>query len=244
MLTEQKALAYISRRIPDSIFRGFPVEFYIDILNDETLPTYSTYYPYVVRGIRVTGKDIIHSMNPTISAEGFSRYNIPITNKGDEYFDISTYYLNGQGIGQAGLGYAQSLSDAMHSRLLSAMPGPGVHNTIMFEEPNIARIEPAMNSHVDFTLNMKRVRKIYEIPLAMRNRLFQLFLGDVKIALYNDLREIEDGGIYNGVEIKGTAITSLDNGEDIRNTEIEFFESDYYKNPERFEEIMGFNDGY
>ena len=235
MLTVNKLLKRLKRMMPTPIFEAVDTDFYVEILLEETLPLFSSYYPKLERGIVVTRENAVKVINRSNNKEAFNKYIIPMKDDLYPYIGIAVSYypLNKTG----GSLYNPSLTQVAIEKVWAASNSVTSKYALEFEEPNIINIDPDPMMHVDFTLTMHRVRKLEEIKNGYHDLVKQLFEADVKIALYNKLYAAADGGTFGGIEIKDY-LSDFKDYEGKREEIIEKFEEDYYKDPDRFEEIF------
>ena len=237
MLHMNRLMKFLSYRIPKPLLDSVDDDFFFDILLDMTLPTYSLYYPHIVRGIRVKETNAIKSFNPTIGREAIERYVIPNSEPEYEYIGVSTFFHH---LNTLGSGLTTTMStpvNSMYNNILSSVSDGGVNVTCKFEPPDIVRIEPAAVNHVDFTVNMKRVCKIEQVQASYVNDFMKLYEADIKVAMYNLFYNVREGGSYGGVELS-SLVGDYGEFEDKRNEIIEIWEGDYWKNSDRYQEIF------
>jgi hypothetical protein len=240
MLNETMLLRHLQRQLGSDIFGAFETDWYMDILNEETLITYSTYYPFLIKGIVIQQKDAIESWHPQTGQKAFYRYKIPMENPDDRIIGIEWFYFAGNhNEGSTFSGLNPILTDALMQKVKSYMPIPAIRFMARFQPPDLCYVEPVPFVHQDFTLVVNRVRYLHEIPLTMRLYFLKLFTYDVKDAIYNEIKSARESGTYNGIEVN-SYISDYSSANADRDALLEVFEADYFKNPERFETLMQF----
>lgn len=233
-MNETLLLRRLQRRIGSKLYNCVDEQFFMDVLNEETLETFSSYYPKLVRGIRITAADAIPTYDPQTGVTEYHRYVIPKLNPdSDEYIGIEQFLFPGQGFEQTMTGFNQPLVDAAFAKIRSLEPIPPIRYTCTFEEPNFCLISPYRRNHVDFTLVMQRKIKLSEIPNGLEEYFLRLFTFDCKLALYNEFPAARESGVINGIEVN-TTLSDFSNAAADREALLDIFEEDYYKNPDRF----------
>lgn len=233
MFNETMLLRRLQRRIGSRLFSCVPVDYYIDVLNEETLETFSSYYPKLIKGVRITINDAIPTYDPQKGVEEYHRYRIPKLNPEDEYIGIEQFLFNGQGYEQAMVGFNPPLADACFGKIRSMMPIPAIRYTCSFEEPDFCLVTPYRRNHTDFVLTMQRKTRLNEIPNGLQEYFLRLFTLDCKIALYNEFPSARENGVINGIEVN-TNLSDYSSAVSDREQLLDVFESDYQTNPERF----------
>lgn len=239
MINESMLLRKLKRKISSHIFESLSTDWIMEILQDETLMVMSTYYPYIVRGIVIRECDAIISKHPQTGHIAKYKYRIPTETPDIPFIGIEAYYFPGNGLMDRYTGIAPSPVDAMMGKLRSTMPVPEIRYSVMFEPPNVAFIDPIPRIHRDFTLDMERVRRLHEFPLTFFEYLTNLFVCDVKIAIYDEYKNARDSSVLGGVEVQ-TYISDFSDAKSERETLLEKFDADYYKNPERFRSFVSY----
>ena len=234
MFNETTLLRRLSRRIGRKLFECLDEEYFLDILNEETLVTFSTFYPKIVRGIRITASNAIPVYDPITGIQQYQKYWIPTLNPEDEYLDIEQYFFIGQGLEQSLIGANPPLLEGLFSKLTSLQPQAPVKWSVTFESPNFCEIHPFRRNHVDFVLNMQRKVRLNEIPSGLWEYFLKLFVLDVKWTIYNDYPNARDSGIINGIEID-TKIGEFSSAESDRESLLDTLNKDFALNPDRFD---------
>ena len=224
--------------MPKAVYNAVDLDELTSILFEETLPTYSEYYPKIENGIVVYRDNAIPTVNKSNNTTAYPKYIIPMEDELYPYIDISVDYYP---INYAGGTMSNpNVAQAAISRVSSAANNATVLYVVGFEAPNILTISPVPYAHVDFTVDMKRVRKLSEIKVGYHEWVKQLYEADVKIALFNKFYEMVGGGTYGGVELKDY-ISQFEGYEDKREELLEKFQEDSYKDPDMFNEMMLFS---
>jgi hypothetical protein len=243
MITEAMVLNKIRREIGDDIQKVMPPSWFINIVEDETLITWSIYYPKIIRGVIITVKNGIRTKHPQSGLEVMYKYKIPKDDPSHEYINIEQFFYPGNNV------YNQASStlpmmNAVQQMVLKAMPSAQFFNTVRFsvrfEPPDICYVDPIPFSHVDFSLNMQRKCKLWEVPLYYRELFLNLCICDIKLALYNKFKNLRDGQTFQGVEIQ-TSISDFNDAKSERKELLDLFRKDFFKNPDRFSADMFFS---
>lgn len=234
MLNETTLLNHLRRRIGSQLFNALDIDYFLEILNEETLSTWSTYYPKLVKGIKITSACAIPTFDPINNCQEYHKYKIPKLNPEDEYIGIEKFIFNGQGYEQAYAGFNGPLADAAISKVRSILPIPAVRWKAEFEAPDFVEVYPYRRSHQDFVLIMQRKVRLSEIPAGLHGIFKKLFVLDVKATIFADFPAARESGVLNGVEIN-TTISEFSNAESDREAVLQILDDDYYKNPDRFE---------
>lgn len=237
MLNETTLLRHLQRQLGSKLFDALDIDYFMDILNEETLITWSTYYPKLIRGVKITQACAIPTFDPINNVQEYHKYKIPKFNPEDEYIGIEKFIFNGQGYEQAYAGFNGPLADAAISKVRSLLPIPAVRWRAEFESPDFCDVYPYRRVHQDFVLIMQRKVRLSEIPSGLWELFKKLYVADVKIAIYNEFPAARDSGVLNGIEIN-TNISEFSNANSDRDTYIEKMDGDYYKNPDRFETFL------
>ncbi len=235
---------YMKYHLPDALFLAVDNEFFVDILMEFTLPLYSTYYPRIIKGITVTSKMAVKTINEANEVEGISKYVIPMRDEAYPYIGIATFaYSRNGGPGQYNGAGMPSPTQAMMSRVMSSLGTNDVSFTGNFEFPNIIEIDPPPGYHTDFTVSMKQCRKLVEVKAGYHEWFRELFECDCKVALYNKFYSVKGGGIFGGVDLKDY-ISDLEDYKNTRKDLIDKFAKDYFKDADRFSEIFNYSAGH
>lgn len=241
VFNETYLLRQLQYALGSKLFNCFDQEYFIDILKMKTLVLYSTYYPKLIRGVRITKDCAIPTIDPKTGMTNYYRYKIPKFDPEDEYIGIERWIFNGQGYEQAAAGMGGIAADAIYSKIRSMLPIPPVRWRATFEAPDFCEVFPYRVNHDDFVLVMQRLVRLTEIPSGLWESFTELFIADVKLAIYNEFPAARNSGVLNGVEID-TNISEFSNAESKRDEIKELFNKNYCLNPDRFEalNIAGF----
>jgi hypothetical protein len=238
MITESMVLYRLRIELGTDIFKVFPPEYFLDIINNETLYTWSHYYPQIIRGIYITKDSAIQSIHPQTGRSCIYKYKIPKETEDDTFIGIEEAFLPHN----ATLNQTFSNLPIMNSVLAltnPALPNAPYYNSIrysaLFAPPDIVYLDPIPSmGHLDFSLNMQRLCKLYEIPLYFRELFLQLCTCDIKIALFNEFKNLRDGSAnYQGLEVN-SYIGEFGEAKGERKELLEAFRKDFFKNPIRF----------
>lgn len=238
MITESDLIRYIK------IFLGqrFSIEsqqWYLDVINTLSLPTFSRYYPKYVRNILITEKDAILSYNPTTRQHSKFKYKIP--NHGEDviYLDVDNFYhpYNDRSSSMSGIFPGGNfVSMLATSKVLSALPHVNSLYTVFFESPDILIVHPIPHSHVNFTVDMKCVRPLNQIMPMYRDDFYKLCLLDIKIALYNKYINLRSSGNFGGMELN-PMLDDFSSAESDRESLLEKFKAD---SPKQYNNMISY----
>ena len=236
-LTANLLMKRLRRRMPDPVYQSVSADFYMDILMEETLPLISSYYPKIRKGIVVTADMGVTTTNEFTRMSNITKYVIPLDDEDNGYIGISTFDhpMNSRGGGSYG---SPALRDVNYARVLSALPTAPVRLTPAFEFPNVISLDPPPKGHINFTVSLQQVKKLGEIKLGYHEWTKKLFEADCKIALYHKHYLAIDGGSYGGIPIKDL-ISKYEAYEEVREGIIKEMDKDYYKDADRYEEMLG-----
>lgn len=241
MISKSELIRKLKRSLGDKLFRLAESTNMIDeVLEDETLNTYSEYYPELV-SIRITNDDAIPYTDYNGKFYPFMYYRIPkvLPNSGIyrsrkyEWRDIENYHLSGNDSSDVYSG-GNFMLNQFYLTARSAMPHTRSYYQVTFQEPDILKVDPPLQIHRNFEVVMQAKRTLDTVLNNMRTLFMQLFVYDMKIALYNRFKHEGGSQTYGGIEID-MKIDDFSNAESDRQTLIEIFDKDWYKNPERFE---------
>jgi hypothetical protein len=241
MIDETMLLRRLQRKLGSQIYSAFNPEWFMDICNEESLITFSTYYPFLIKNIIVTIDYAIPSIQVQTGQQAqCAVYSIPKDNPDDMYLGIEwSYFPGNHNEGSSFSGLNPMLTDALYQKVRSYLPIPPIRYMAYFEPPNLCKVQPIPTVHQDFVLTMQRVRYLTEIPMGLREYFLKLFELDVKNSIFNEIKNARNTGVYNGIEVT-TYIDEYSTAESERQEILDVFENDYYKNPERFETMMQF----
>ena len=232
----------LKNRLPAPVYMAVDSEFWIDILMSETLPTMSTYYPKVIRGITVDGKMSIETLDSYGRKNRSCKYVIPLVDEMYPYIGISSfnYPRNYTGGGT----YANSgFVDAFAAKVMSSANMPDVRFTASLESPNIVVINPPPKVHMDFSISLYQMKKLEEIRTGYHEMFKDLYEADCKIALFYKFFNVSDGGAFGGIELKDY-IADFKEYESKRVEILSSMDADYFMDPDRFEEVANIQAGF
>lgn len=181
-ISTTKILRYIKRNLGAS-HRPLPIsdEDIIDIIQDDTLTTFSNYFPYL--------------------------YNVEIKATNRVPNRAGVYFIDGDGLEILGVfdvkrthgspfleGYADSYVSAVdgmsHQLITDISSYTQVPTTFEFLPPNMVEVFPKnyFNENMLVTLKCVHPAHLATVPLSMREEFYTLALLDVKIALWQILK--------------------------------------------------------
>lgn len=194
-VSQTSLMRYIKRHLGAS-HRPLPIddEEIIEIINDESLVTYSKYFPYLY-DITVTPNDAVPGTT--------GRYFIDVD--GLEVLGIfNTYRTSGNPFLEGFPGQYVNPTDGIQNQLINNLASyTQVPTTFEFLPPNVMEIFPKYiyNENIMVTVKCVHPSHLATIPLSMRDEFYKLCLYDVKIALWHILKQ------YSGLN---TAVGSID----------------------------------
>jgi hypothetical protein len=244
MITESMALWEIKSEIGIDVFKVFPPEYYMEIINNKTLPEFSTHYPFLQKNINIYLQNGIRTVHPQTGKSCIYRYKIPKENEEDVFINVEQFYYPGN------LNYSQTWSNApilngamrlIGNALPNAAHYAALKYTVLFYPPDILEISPPPMNHVDFVVCMQRMCRLHEIPMYYRSYFLALAVCDVKIALYNRFKNLKDGVNYQGLEIS-TYISDFQEAKSERQELVDKFRKDWFKDPSRLSGMLQFID--
>lgn len=241
-LTINTLISRMKKRLPGPVFQSVDNDFWIEILLEESLSLFSSYYPTVVKGILVTQDMAIETIDMKRRRNKSSRYAIPMVDELYPYTGISTFHYPRNYLG-GGVFSHNGVVDAVTSKIISSTNPVDVKYTATFEAPNVIVITPPPYTHLDFNLSLYRLKRLEEIDTGYHELFKKLYEADCKIALYHKFYTVSEGGTFAGIDLKDY-VAGFNDFEDKRNEYIEEMEKDYYKDPIRFEEIFNYNVSY
>jgi hypothetical protein len=234
---ETMLLRKLQRRIGSKLFQAVDIQFFIDILYEETIDTFSTYYPKLVKGVAITQSCAIPTYDPVNHLQRYQRYKIPKYDKDIEYIGIEQAIMQDQGFENTFTSITPPLVDAAFGKVRSLLPTTVISYTTTFEEPDFCIVSPYRNNHIDFVLIMQRKTRLSEVSMGMQEYFTRLFALDCKLAIYNEFPGARDSGTINGVEVN-TSISDFNGAASDREALLDIFEGDYHTNPERFASML------
>lgn len=238
MLNETFLLENLRIALGSKLFECIEPKWYINILNIKTKYLWSQYYPKLVKGIKITQACAIPTFDPANNIQEFHRYIIPKYNMEDEYIGIEKFYFNGQGYDQVYSGFNSPMADAAMAKIRSLQPIPTVRWRCEFEAPNFCEVYPYRRNHLDFVLTMQRLIRLPEIQMGYHEHFINLFIADVKKAIYKEFPAARESGVLNGVEINADISNFDSEGDSERKEVISELKEDYFLDPSRFESFL------
>lgn len=179
-------------------------DFYLDVIEELSLPTFSKYYPRRISGINITESCAIREYNPTVKLSLITKYKIPNYGEDVEYLDIANYYHPHNDRSSnlvTPYGNGSYFGAIAATRVMSAIPHSDTPFGIGFEPPDFIIMDPPILQHYDFTVDMKCVNKLYQILPTYKDEFMKLALLDIKMALYNKFINLRSSGTYGGIEL-------------------------------------------
>lgn len=237
MLNETFLLNNLRIKLGSKLFEALPPEYYINILKTRTLYLWSSYYPSLVKNIKITQNCAVPTLDPINGIQEYHKYIIPKINAEDEYLGIESYLFPGQNYDQIYSGFGSVMADAALSKIRSLQTTPAVIYRAEFEAPNFCEVYPYRRNHIDFSLTMQRMKRLSEIAFGYHDIFINLFVADVKDAIYHEFPAARENGVLNGVEIN-TDISNFSSAEGDRKDIIDELKNDYYLDPSRFETML------
>jgi hypothetical protein len=241
MLDMNALMKRLKNRIPDPVFRAVDKRWYYDILIEESLPTYSIYYPKRSRLWRIGRNNQLNVTDSKGALHRYIKYAVPLEDDKYPYIGVAAFYHYSNG--NNGVTFrAPGMIDGMINNVLNAIGNTNAVNvTCDFEGPNIITLEgleSRLQYHTNFVVSMYRTRRLNEIKSGYHEWFKQLFEYDCKIALYNKFYQAVDGGVHGGIELKDY-VSRFADAEDKRESLIEDkFGKDWFLDADRHEEIF------
>jgi hypothetical protein len=205
---------------PDEIMR---------IVEQETLPTYSKYYPYFTKITidpktdKVPNRISTYYMKSDLEILGVSKLLVENYMGGNGLPTVAPYFTNPvdrQIIADATSMYYQPF-------------------TFDFESPNIVTLFPKTHFFGKFMLEIKCVHpsSMATIPLSMRDEFLEMALYDVRIALYPIRDRFKNiNTTFGSIEL---FMDKLDSAYDDKKTLLEKWRSNFAKNSKRRKMFIG-----
>lgn len=247
MISKSELIRKLKRSLGDKIFRLADSDGLIEeVLEDETLDVFSEYYPELVN-VRITKDDAIPYTDFNGKYYPYMYYKIPNQipvngiNGARKYVwrDIENYYICGNDNSDIYSGGNWVLNQ-FYLSARATMPHTRSYYQITFNEPDILKIDPPLQVHRNFEVVMQAKRALDTVPRNMKSLFLNLYVCDMKIALYNRFKHETGTQTYGGVEVD-MKIDDFSNAESDRQAIIEIMEKDWFKNPERFEAANLYN---
>lgn len=241
MISRSELIRKLKRSLGDKTFRLAENSGLIDeVLEDETLDVFSEYYPLLIN-VRLTKEDAVPYTDFNGKLYMYHIYKIPkmfpvagiSTAREYVWRDIENYYMCGNDNSDTYSGGNFILNQFFLSAR-AAMPHTRSYYQLTFKEPDIIIVDPPLQTHRNFELVMQAKRTLDTVPRNMKSLFLNLFVCDMKIALYNRYKYESGTQTYGGIEID-MKIDDYSNAESDRKEIIDIMEKDWMLNPERFE---------
>lgn len=166
----------------------------------------------------------------------------PNTNDEIKYIGIASYHILGNDTSDAYSGRGNLVLETMTKQVLSQLPNNRSPFTLSLEQPNIIVFDPisVYTFHRAFTVTMRVVRRLDQVPFTMHRHFENLFIAWVKKIIYNRYKHSKGSQEYAGMEID-TLIDDYSAADDDIEKIIDIFKKDYWKNPELYDDINLYN---
>ena len=224
------------------LYQTVSPQFFLDIVERKTLPTWSVWFPKIIRGISITQRNAIPIKHPQNGRISYSyMYKVPKFDPKDEYISFEQVFYGANLV----MNQAASNNPTMNNILglvSDKIPNSQYYGIVRysfsFTPPDILTIDPPPMSHMDFSVNMQRKLRLNEVPIYYRDEFLALVIADCKYALFNKFKHLKNGSTYQGLEINTDLLSDLQSGKDERKELVEDFRKNYWKDPSRFSAIM------
>lgn len=242
MISRSLLMQKLKRELSPQLFNVLPESFFEEIIHDEALRRFSSWY-WMICDIRITSDCAIPYKDYTGRIFNYSTYRIPKqfsapgidSSEAFEWIDIEDYQIGGNDTSDVLTG-GNFLLNNMFLSARASMPHVRSYFLITFREPDLLIINPPMNVHRDFNVQMKAYRRLQDVPKNMEHLFMRYVVALVKYYAYNRLKYETGSQIFGGIEID-TKIDDLKDAEgEIKEIE-DIFDKDYYKSPEIFSTI-------
>lgn len=242
MVSETMILAHLRRTLGDVLMDTFPATFYLNIIENETLYSWSAEFPYIVHGICIRKRDAITSVHPQTNVTIRSQlYKIPKETEDIEYLGIEEF-LYPANMTQNQVSSNLPALNGVLNLIRPSLPSAQYYNIVryngFFTPPDILEIRPPPMVHLDFTVSMQRKPKLYEIPMYYRRYFLELCEYDCKLALWAKFRNLRDGATYQGLEINTSFISELAEAKGERKELLDLLRKNSMKDPTRISAVM------
>ena len=234
MITRNTLLKHAIQRIPKVIISLMDSD-EISLVINETLETFSEFYPKKVKRVYITEQDAFPEWDDLTEQKLYSVYKIPKKDKRYVYTDVSIF----RHPANRPITTKRGIGGKMANDLLSTgEPGmAGVSLTGSFEAPDNIILDPPLSYHIDFSVVMNRLPYLSEIQWGYRSTFLNLWILHLKRYIYNTYQNIADGGEFAGVDMS-TKIDNYSSADDDIATLLETLESDWFLDPEAIDEMM------
>ena len=247
MISKSELMRALKRELGTATFRLVTEQMVDEVLHDETLMTFSEFYPLLI-DVQVTRDMAIPFQSYSGKLSNYRYYKLSKEKptgqtmgvREYEWRDIENFYILGNDTGDCYTGGNFVLNQFFMSGR-AAMPHTRSYYELKFMEPDIIEVSPPMTVHRNFVVKMQANRTLADIPRNMQRPFTRLFICDMCIMLYHEYAHDEGSQTYGGVEID-TRLGDLKDYQSERETLInDVFEKDWFKNPERFEAEVLYN---
>ena len=218
-------LKYIKRKLGASR-RPLPMtdEEIMDTVFEETLLTFSNYYPYMFPFIVQTD---------TAKVDGYE--GVYFINVGDDMsiIGVSKIFRTEARMNNIPRNYVADGSMMDMQLMTDIRSATQIPETFKFIAPNKVEVFPKYIRDSNFMLELKLVhpRHLATIPLNLREQFLKLAEYDVKIALYSIMKHDSNlNTAFGSIDLK---LEDLENAEDKRDALLELWDTKYIKEPNR-----------
>ena len=197
----------------------------MEVIKEETLPTFSNYYPYYYKVTIYPGSDFLRS------SEHSSTY--VINTNGLEITGISRVYRDGSIYSTDRYPYyaSNNVFDIAVSNNYSS--DVSVPDTFKFHPPALVELFPKYNTTKEFLVECKCVHpdSLVTIPISLKDPFFELSDIDIAIKLFPILKMYDQINTpYGNIDLK---INDLEDAKSQRKELLETFKSNFMKEPGR-----------
>ena len=244
MINETMIMAHLRHAIGDVLLDVMQPKYFLNIINDITLLTWSEFFPFIVHGICMRKNDAIAAVHPqtNVMLRSFL-YKIPKEYPDIEYIGLEEFMYPGNIANNqvsSNLPALNGVLDLVRPNLPSAQYYNIIRYSAFFTPPDILQINPPPMTHLDFTINMQRKPRIFEIPMYYRRYFLELCEYDCKLALWAKFRNLREGATYQGLEINTAFISELGEAKGERKELLELLYKNSFKDPTRYSSVMQF----
>ncbi len=242
MINETMIFFHLRKTIGDVLVDAMTPQWYLNVIESDTLFTWAEFFPYIIRGVCIRQQDAIPAEHPQTKVLCSSfLYRVPKEQEDIEYINIEQFYYPGNIIQNQTSSNLPALNGVL-GLVNKNLPGANYYNIVRysawFTPPDILEINPKPMNHLNFTVNMQRKPKLYEIPMYYRRYFLSLCEYDCKLALWAKFRNLRDGATYQGLEINTSFLSELGEAKSERETLLDLLQKNYWKDPSRYEALM------
>lgn len=239
-------LRHIRKEIGDILVDVLTPNWYIDIIENDTLYTWSEFFPYIIKGIVVRQFDAIPCRHPQTNVLATSfMYKLPKETEDIEYINVEEFFYPGN-ITQDQTTSNLPALNGMLGMINKSLPNSQYYNivryTAIFNPPDIITIDPKPLNHLDFSINMQRKVRLYEVPMYYRRYFLALCAADCKIALFSKFKNLKSGASYQGLEINTDFLSDLSEGKSEREELLNVFYKNSFKDSSRFSSLLAYSE--